>query len=59
MTASVVGDDPVALGSQENHLRLPAVSVQRPAMTEDNRLTGAPVLVVDLDAVAGSEGAHG
>ncbi|MNO02222.1 hypothetical protein D3C81_2225540 [compost metagenome] len=59
MTATVVGDDPVALGCQEDHLRLPAVGVQRPAVTEDNRLTGAPVLVVNLDAVAGSEGAHG
>ncbi|MNW70606.1 hypothetical protein D3C74_499880 [compost metagenome] len=59
MTATVVGDDPVAVGGQENHLRFPTVGVQRPAVTEDNRLTGAPVLVVNLDAVAGSESAHG
>ncbi|MND76729.1 hypothetical protein D3C80_683840 [compost metagenome] len=59
MTATVVGDDPIPVGGQENHLRFPTVGVQRPAVTEDNRLTGAPVLVVNLDAVAGSESAHG
>ncbi|MNS14787.1 hypothetical protein D3C72_464110 [compost metagenome] len=59
MTATVVGDDPVTLVGEEDHLRFPAVGIQRPAVTEDNRLTGAPVLVVNLDAIAGSESAHG
>src|SRR5687767_2530218 len=30
-----------------------------PAMTEDDRLTRAPVIVIDLRAILGRDGAHG
>jgi hypothetical protein len=33
---------------EEQHLVLPGVRTEWPAMTEDHRLAGAPVLVVDL-----------
>src|ERR1035437_4687288 len=51
MTAAVVGDRAVSVGGQKYHLVVPCVGCQRPAMAEDNRLSLAPILVVDLGAV--------
>ena len=48
VAAAVVGDAAVAVGGQEQHLRLPAVGIQRPAVAEHDRLSLAPVLVEDL-----------
>ena len=45
--APIVGDGAEAVRGHEEHLRFPAVGVQRPAVAEDDRLPGAPVLVVD------------
>ncbi len=63
MAAAVVGDHAIALGGQEQHLRFPAVRAQRPAMAEgdDRTVLRAPVLVVQLHAVAGGDvaAAHG
>ncbi|MNW11645.1 hypothetical protein D3C71_2091500 [compost metagenome] len=53
-----MGNAAVALVGQEEHLRLPAVATQWPAMAEDDRLAGAPVLVVDLGTVAGGDSTH-
>src|SRR2546423_10722460 len=58
MPAAVVGDDPIAVLEEEHHLRIPIIGRQRPAVTEDNRLTLAPVLVEDLNAVVGGDRAH-
>ena len=49
------GDHAIAMLQEEQHLRVPVVG-QRPAMAEHNRLTGTPVLVVDLNAVFGFNG---
>jgi hypothetical protein len=57
--AAVVGDAPGALRRQEDHLVLPGIGAQRPAMAEDHRLSPAPVLVVDLGAVGRGEPSHG
>jgi hypothetical protein len=56
--APVVGDDAVAGGEQRGRLALPAVAVQRVPVDEDDRLTCALVLVVELDrgAVLGPDG---
>ena len=51
VAAAVVGDAAVAAGGQEQHLVFPGVGAERPAVAEDDRLPGAPVLVVDLRAV--------
>ena len=59
MAAAVVGDAPVAVRRQEEHLRLPGVGGQRPAVAEDDGLSAAPVLVVDLRAVLGLDRVHG
>ncbi|MGX1120470.1 hypothetical protein RKD37_005833 [Streptomyces ambofaciens] len=47
--AAVVGDDAVAGGEQLARLALPAVAVERVAVDEDDGLTRALVLVVELD----------
>lgn len=60
MPAAVVGDDAVAVVSEEEHLILPIVAVQGPAVAEDHggiRLV-APILVVDLHTIAEVEDGH-
>jgi len=44
MSATVVGDRAVAVGGQEDQLRFPGVGIERPAVTEDDGLSCAPVL---------------
>ena len=58
VAAAVVGDAAVAVRRQEEHLVLPGVGAQRPAVAEDDGLPGAPVLVVDLRAVFRGDRAH-
>ena len=38
MAAAVVGDDAVAFAEEEQHLVVPVVRAQRPAVVEDDRL---------------------
>src|SRR5438552_227861 len=49
MTATVVGDDAIAFANEEKHLRVPVIRGERPAMTEDDRLPGPPILIEDVD----------
>jgi hypothetical protein len=58
MTAPVVGDDAIAMLEKEQHLRIPVIGRQRPAMAEHDRLTGSPVLVEDFRAVRNCDDAH-
>src|SRR6476646_2229793 len=51
VAATVVGDHAIALIEEEQHLRVPVVGRQRPAMAEHDGLTFAPVLVENLNAV--------
>jgi hypothetical protein len=51
MPAAIVRDAAVAARRQEQHLVVPRIGRERPAVTEDDRLAGAPVLEVDLRAV--------
>src|SRR5690606_16386805 len=57
VAAAVVGDHAIAVGGEEQHLRFPAVRVQRPAVAEgDHRaVLRAPVLVVQAHAVGGDD----
>ncbi len=59
VAAPVMRDHAVALLDEVEHLRVPIVGAERPAVMEDNRLTGTPVFVEDLDAVPGGDRAHG
>ena len=55
VAATVMRDDAIALRQEEQHLRVPVVGGEGPAMVEHDRLgvLRAPVLVEDVDAVAG------
>src|SRR6185369_9731173 len=59
MAAAIMGDDPKAVVLEKQHLCVPVVGRQRPAVAEHDRLPLAPILVEDLDAVLGRDGGHG
>jgi hypothetical protein len=59
MTSAVMSYDAIAVLDKKQHLRVPVVGRQRPAMAEHDGLTFAPVLVKDLDAVFGRNRTHG
>src|SRR5438874_3348492 len=59
VTSSVMGDDAIAVLEEEQHLRVPIIGRQRPAMAEHDGRTFAPILVEDLNAVLGGDRAHG
>src|SRR5712672_583983 len=58
MAAAVVGDDAIAVTQEEQHLRVPVIRRQRPPMAEHDRLTLAPILVEELNAVFGRDRRH-
>src|SRR5712691_10872085 len=58
MAAPVVGYDAIAVLEEEQHLRVPIIGRQRPAVAEHDGLTFAPVLVEDLNAVLRRDSAH-
>src|SRR6516162_38268 len=51
-------DDPETLLRQEEHLAIPGVSVERPAVRKRNSRSSAPVLVVNLPSIFRCDGAH-
>ncbi len=53
MAAAVMRDHAVAVLQKVQHLAVPVVRTQRPAVREDDGLAATPVLVEDLGAVAG------
>src|SRR6202453_3082895 len=53
MAAAVMRDDAIAVIEEEQHLRVPIVGRQRPAMAEYDRLTFPPILVENLHTVLG------
>ena len=58
VAAAVMRDDAIAVLEEEQHLRVPVIGRQRPAMAEHDGLTFAPVLVENLNAVFGWNRAH-
>ena len=58
VAAAVMSNDAIAVIEEEQHLRIPIVGRQRPTMAEDDGLTFAPVLIVDLYPVAGCNCTH-
>src|SRR3984957_11877891 len=45
---AVMGDHPIAVMQEEQHLVIPVVRAERPTMAENYRLSFTPVLVVNL-----------
>src|SRR5690242_6328758 len=58
MASSIMGDTAITALRQKEHLVLEGVGAQRPAVTEDNRLSLAPVLVIDLRSIFGRDRTH-
>src|SRR5262249_35249199 len=52
MAATIVRDTPIPTQAEKHHLVFPGIGAQRPAVAEDDRLSLAPVLVIDPRAVA-------
>src|SRR4030088_186460 len=58
MAAATVSDAPVSTRRQEEHLIVPGIGAERPPMAEDDRLTLAPVLEIDLRAILRGDRVH-
>src|SRR5260370_13324579 len=58
VASAVMRYDAIAVLEEKQHLCVPVIGRQRPAMAEHNGLTFAPVLVEDLDAVFGCNCTH-
>jgi hypothetical protein len=56
MAPAIMGYAAIPARSEEEHLVLEGICIERPTMAEDNWLTFPPVLVVDLGAVLGGDG---
>src|SRR5882672_2517015 len=59
VSSPVMGNDSIAMQAEEQHLGVPVVGAERPAVTEDDGLALAPVLVVNLRAVFRRDRVHG
>ncbi len=55
MTTSVVRDAPEAVVHEKEHLCVPHVRIQGPAVRERDNWTIPPVLVIDLRAILGGD----
>src|SRR5437588_4846901 len=58
MATPVVGYDAIAAVEEEQHLCVPIIGRQRPAVAENNGLTFAPVFVIDLRSVFSRDRVH-
>src|SRR5271167_417828 len=58
MTTAIVGDHTIALLTKEEQLCVPRVGIQRPTVREHDRLSRAPILVVDLISIVSIEERH-
>jgi hypothetical protein len=58
VTAPVMCDAAVPTGSQKEHLVLKCVCAERPSVAENNRLSVAPVVVVNLRTISGCNETH-
>src|SRR5207249_2039585 len=49
MSAPISRNDAETFAEEKKHLRVPIIRRERPAVIEHNRLSAAPVLVIDVD----------
>ena len=59
MGAAIVSDDAVTVLAEEEHLGVPGVGVEGPAVREDDGLAGAPVFVEERGGIFECEVGHG
>src|SRR5690242_4814680 len=58
MAAAIDTDRPVSALDEKQHLRVPVIGAQWPAMVKDDRRSLSPVLVEDLGSVPGLDVGH-
>ena len=58
VATAIMRNHAIAMTEEEQHLCVPIVGRQRPAVTENDWLARTPVLVEDLDAVFGFDRRH-
>jgi hypothetical protein len=58
MAAPVVGYDAIAVFEEKQHLRVPVIGAQWPAVREHDWLSRTPVLEVDLRSVLNGDSVH-
>src|SRR5215831_6732439 len=58
MAAPVMRDAAIPALRQEEHLVFESISAQRPAVTENYRLTLTPIVVIDLSSIFGRYRTH-
>src|SRR4026207_744125 len=49
MSTPISCNDTIAFAEEKKHLRVPIVCRKRPAVAEDDRLSAAPIFVIDVD----------
>src|SRR4029077_661491 len=52
MSAAISRNDAIAFAEEEKHLRVPIVRREWPAVAEDDRLTFAPVFIINVDVLS-------
>src|ERR1700730_9936683 len=52
MASPIMDDDAIDLFEEDKHTRVPVVGRQRPAVAKHDRLSFAPVLIIDVDLSA-------
>src|SRR5439155_5883483 len=58
VSAPVMGDNAIVVLEEEQHLGVPIVARERPAVAENDWLARTPVLVEDLGAIGRRDRAH-
>ena len=58
VATAVVGDDAKTVIEEEQHLIVPVIGAERPAVMENDRLALAPILVENLNTVLGGDRTH-
>jgi hypothetical protein len=49
MSTPISRNDAETFADEKKHLRVPIIRRERPAVTEHNRLSAAPVFIIDVD----------
>jgi hypothetical protein len=52
MSAPVGCYDAETFAKEEKHLRVPIICRERPSVAENDRLTGSPIFIIDLDVLS-------
>lgn len=58
MASAIVGNTAISARGEENHLVIPRIRTEWPAVTEDDGLPFSPIFVVNLSAIFGCDCWH-